>query len=622
MAITISKIGSEISTEKLTFECVSDDPAVTSVIMHIRLETGVNNHTLEHVPDFGTTDTFTFEVNSILKDYFTFVFQSLAGSGNQLTTIDNVIFKVIFNEVIGTTVQGVDYSSQGIIKNITQDAFEIEYFDFADYDCGNSGSTESKFLTSSPSPLLMGDLTSTFLSVLNTSYTGTPPTLTPEQEWVILKLDGDGVLLNTTFEDVVVPVRSIDGLSLIGAFDISTLKIDMDTSTGAYETRVYIRDKASPFTVRSETRVFKNKGECDKVMTISWMNEYGVQDTFTFNGNITRTGKYTDKTFNRSRPVNPLSTDVGDLVYKSSYNYEYDIFSDRMPENDVQWLSKVLINKRAAIQTEAVVDINLNGFLYNWYAIDNGNEANGTNNGGIVNQSQTGWRVPSGGLVSDFATLVSSAGGSGVGGGSLKRTGFDYWDSPNTGATNSTNFDAVGAGYRLEGTGAFFNVKRFTQLSSYSLNGSLVPTLAINYNNTLLNQIDLDKKRGRSIRLVRDAVGGENDGDLIFNAYTGNDGSVYNGIVIGSQVWINRSLTETKYNDGSDIPNITDDATWGSLTTGGMSVYDNGKTEQVVEGKYFPIVITSDETLLEDKFTPETLFRMKFRLANKRKGLV
>jgi hypothetical protein len=37
--------------------------------------------------------------------------------------------------------------------------------------------------------------------------------------------------------------------------------------------------------------------------------------------------------------------------------------------------------------------------------------------------------------------------------------------------------------------------------------------------------------------------------------------------------------------------------------------------------KYFPIVISTDKTTLEDKFSPETLFRLKFRLANERKGL-
>ena len=40
-----------------------------------------------------------------------------------------------------------------------------------------------------------------------------------------------------------------------------------------------------------------------------------------------------------------------------------------------------------------------------------------------------------------------------------------------------------------------------------------------------------------------------------------------------------------------------------------------------VPSKYFPIVITTEESTLEDKFSPETLFRVKFRLANRRKGI-
>jgi hypothetical protein len=38
-------------------------------------------------------------------------------------------------------------------------------------------------------------------------------------------------------------------------------------------------------------------------------------------------------------------------------------------------------------------------------------------------------------------------------------------------------------------------------------------------------------------------------------------------------------------------------------------------------GKYFPIEIISEESTLEDKFSPETLFRVRFRMANARKGI-
>jgi len=40
------------------------------------------------------------------------------------------------------------------------------------------------------------------------------------------------------------------------------------------------------------------------------------------------------------------------------------------------------------------------------------------------------------------------------------------------------------------------------------------------------------------------------------------DGNVYNEVVIGDQVWLKENLSTTHYNDGTPIPNITDDPTW------------------------------------------------------------
>ncbi len=71
------------------------------------------------------------------------------------------------------------------------------------------------------------------------------------------------------------------------------------------------------------------------------------------------------------------------------------------------------------------------GRHYNWFAVSDSR--------GICPE---GWRAPNN---SDFITLINNVGGI-SGGGNLKETGLSHWSSPNTGATNSYGFKALGSG--------------------------------------------------------------------------------------------------------------------------------------------------------------------------------
>jgi uncharacterized protein (TIGR02145 family) len=50
---------------------------------------------------------------------------------------------------------------------------------------------------------------------------------------------------------------------------------------------------------------------------------------------------------------------------------------------------------------------------------------------------------------------------------------------------------------------------------------------------------------------------------------------VYTEVKIGNQVWMVENLKTTKYNDGTGIPLVTDNATWGNLTSPGYRWYDD-----------------------------------------------
>ena len=53
------------------------------------------------------------------------------------------------------------------------------------------------------------------------------------------------------------------------------------------------------------------------------------------------------------------------------------------------------------------------------------------------------------------------------------------------------------------------------------------------------------------------------------------DGNVYTSVTIGTQVWMGENLKTTKYNNGEQIPLVSDNNAWSNLTTPGYCWYNN-----------------------------------------------
>lgn len=214
------------------------------------------------------------------------------------------------------------------------------------------------------------------------------------------------------------------------------------------------------------------------------------------------------------------------------------------------------------LKLNTLVIFNNYGLLYNWFAaVDASNIAN------------TDWHLPS---RAEYSTLTTYLGGESVAGAYVKIPGYTYWKSPNTGATNSAKFNVPGAGGR-DYTGPFgttFNVLKeicwFWTSTADSATGAW--EMGCNYDDTFFGDGTNDKNNGYSIRLMKDTTS-LNDGES--GTYVGNDGKIYASICIGTQEWLASNLVETKYRDGTSIPEVIGNTEWAALSTGALCAYDN-----------------------------------------------
>jgi len=140
------------------------------------------------------------------------------------------------------------------------------------------------------------------------------------------------------------------------------------------------------------------------------------------------------------------------------------------------------------------VNDGLYGKLYNWFAV---NDSRGL--------CPMGWHVPSDG---EWTTLENHLGGSSVAGGALKSTAMQPtpggWNSPNTGATNSSGFTALPGGLRYY-DGGFGNMTYDGCWWSSSVSsGSNAWNRFLNYGSSYVNRFNYYRTYGFSVRCCRD----------------------------------------------------------------------------------------------------------------------
>jgi uncharacterized protein (TIGR02145 family) len=150
---------------------------------------------------------------------------------------------------------------------------------------------------------------------------------------------------------------------------------------------------------------------------------------------------------------------------------------------------------------------NLNSAGYCWY--DNDGIANKDTYGALYNWNavNTGKLAPDGWHVAtdeDWTILITYLGGADEAGGKLKEMGTGLWETPNTGATNESDFTAIPGGYRHM-DGEFSEIgQSATWWSSTSANTNDAYFRGIGFDNANISRNNYNKRYGFSVRCVKD----------------------------------------------------------------------------------------------------------------------
>ena len=139
-------------------------------------------------------------------------------------------------------------------------------------------------------------------------------------------------------------------------------------------------------------------------------------------------------------------------------------------------------------------NLNANGItygkLYNWYAV---NDPRGL--------APVGYHIPTD---AEWTALTTCLGGINVAGGAMKETGTTHWTSPNTNATNSSNFTGLPGGYRIT-DGTFNGIGTLSYLwSSSQFISSTAWSRSLSSGGGGCFRADAIKSNGLSIRFLKD----------------------------------------------------------------------------------------------------------------------
>lgn len=334
----VGAFGSQLVTEKRAVQVTTDNPAVIECKLEIQI--GSDFIHVSQLPDIGTSDTFTFEIHTIIRNYLKSKLLPLtAGS----VASDNTLvygFGFYGTNAVGTTISGEVVGGGGstVAYNISADDFIT--FNPNLYTNDNTGTTNT---------LLLTDYSGTRKIIRNGYGCLSSLITTTSQRWIVVFTDDD---LNIVGEQSITPEGAQISTTRYG----STLVYQF----GGVATKffIFIADNGGGAgfskTYRSKIYSFEIVEPCN-YLELFWVNQYGVMESWVFDTNYSDSTQIEKASFLKNRPVNPSDLDRGQDVYKVESVRRFKVWSDYHDMETIKFLNSIALSPQVAIRVGGVL---------------------------------------------------------------------------------------------------------------------------------------------------------------------------------------------------------------------------------------------------------------------------
>tara|TARA_R110000796_G_scaffold78331_5_gene174732 strand:- start:788 stop:1930 length:1143 start_codon:yes stop_codon:yes gene_type:complete len=345
MGLSRERFGQPILNLQYIYAYTSNDTNAKSVKLTISITGGATISTFINDPEVGTTNIFRFEVTKVISNYLVNEFPNLLNLLNAASTpeyLDSKRFTISAIELDANSAEigsAIDYTETFYPYNFFRGQL------ISEFNPNSSGSTAIKFLTNAPNlrRVKYGDFL--WLYGNNASYN----TGTPLQEWVFQELDASNNIIRNTAIDYENP--TLAGSVKEGAVGMPVFFF-LEASVAIL---IFVRDKASPFTVRSEVKRYNKYTKDCGDYRLFWLNQYNATESIYLTGNKQRQIENNKQTFTQSEPVNANYNEGGIKSYANNFRYSYTLNTGRATPQEIKYFSEILYSRKTALLVDGVL---------------------------------------------------------------------------------------------------------------------------------------------------------------------------------------------------------------------------------------------------------------------------